>query len=50
MWLIDKPALTKNEFDDIYVQNRHVGYCNVITPTLTASYLADIEQLHQLSH
>lgn len=49
MWLIQNQALTKEEFDEIFSVSRKKGYCDVITPALANSPLADIEQLKQLS-
>jgi hypothetical protein len=49
MWLIQNPVLTKKEFNEIFAISRKGGYCDVVTPALANSPLADIEQLKQLS-
>lgn len=50
MWLIGNPALTKSEYDAIFYASQNKGYCDVVTPALARSALADLHQLDQLTH
>lgn len=49
-WLIGNPALTKEEFDEIFITSQKLGYCSVVTQALASSPLADTAQLRQLAH